>query len=628
MNIRPVGLFAAALTLAASALSGAFAQQPSAPEGKAAIAPPPPGVDGNALFRQRCATCHDPAVDRAPSRAALAARAPEQIVDALTRGAMQPMAIGLTPAEIRAIATGVTGTRIAVGGGRDPNLQPPDNKCAHSGPIRMTPTSWNGWGFDLTGTRFQPRPGLAAADIPRLKVKWTFAYAGGRYGQPTVIGDRLFITSSGGQVYSLDARTGCVHWRFNLQNGSRHTPIIERRPGASPSGWVAYFAELQGGHLYAVDAETGRELWKLPVHDHPRGVLTGAPVIYKDRLYMTTSSWEEITGGAAMYECCTFRGSVVAVDLKTHKEVWRTYMMPEPKPTRRSADGHQNHGPAGAAMWMQPTVDVKRNALYVTTGDSYTEIPTDKTDAIVALDLDTGAIRWANQTTANDNYLSCGAREPRPANCPLGVQGPDFDFGSSAILKTLPGGRDILLAGQKSSEVFGLNPDTGAILWRNKLGTGGALGGVEWGMAADNAALYVANADGGRATSGLSAIDMATGRTIWTTPAPQDAACGEGVARCSHTQSAAVSVIPGAVFSGTTDGHFRAYSTTDGKILWDFQTAATFNTLNGGPQKGSNIDGAGPVIVDGMVYTMSGYSGAVGGGNPINVLLAFSVDGK
>jgi len=288
------------------------------------------------------------------------------------------------------------------------------------------------------------------------------------------------------------------------------------------------------------------------------------------------------------------------------------------------------YGPAGAAVWSAPTIDAKRRQVYVGTGDTYTDVKENGSDAIMALDLASGKVKWRNQVTENDSFLM-GCNRGGIVNCPT-VLGPDHDFGASPILFTLPNGKDIILAGQKSGVVFGMDPDNeGRTIWRNKVGNGGALGGIEWGMAADAKRLYVAVADLGlpppKGKAGLFALDPATGDQQWYTAAPKVNCSYSG--RCLLGQSAAPTVIPGLVLSTTIDGHLRAYNANDGKIVWDFDTAAQkYQTINGvKDQSGGSLDVAGPVLAGGLMYIISGYAGALGGA-PDNVLLVFSVDGK
>ncbi len=640
MALRLVKTIAAPLLLSALMFGSVSAQPDNAGEAAAAtvftpVAPGPTlaaaGPVAAPLFASKCAGCHEPASGRAPDREQLRARPPEAVLDALTDGVMRAQAEGLTPQQIRSLAVFVANKTFSL-----PNTRLADNMCRTNPVIRPTASSWSGWANGLAGHRFQPNPGLTATSIPKLKVKWAFAYPGSAYGQPTVIGDHLFISSSGGAIYSLDAKTGCVHWRHDAPVGARTTLIVEHRPGASPSGWVAYYGDLRGigaqgvGHYYALDAMTGAQVWSLEIDRHPYLRFTGSPVIFRDRLYIPISSLEE-GGGSTASGCCTFTGAIAAVDLKTHTIVWKSRVMETPHPTRKNAQGGQMYGPAGGAIWMSPTIDAKRNALYVGTGDSYSEIESGRADAIEAFDLATGQIKWATQVTAGDNYMSgC----PRAVSCPLGAAGPDFDFGASPVLVTLPDGHDIVTIGQKSSFVYAVDPDTGRMIWKKAMGAGSPLGGVEWGMASDGRFLFVANSDqlaGTRGDSGLIALNPANGETIWRVPPPKVSCHFLTSQTCRNIQSAAPSAMPGFVFAGTTDGRIRAYQARDGKIVWDFDTTGqTYNTVNGVKnQPGGNIDVGGPVIAGSMVYTMSGYVGpATSGGNAVNVLLAFSVDGK
>jgi polyvinyl alcohol dehydrogenase (cytochrome) len=595
-----------------------------------AAAQPPVDTEGQALFKARCASCHDPALDRAPSREQLGQRWPDEIARSLKNGVMAPMATGLSEAQIASIANYLTGGRPSGSVGFT-QVDPP--KCPVGGRFTMAGKNWNGWGTDFRNHRFQANGGLKAADVPRLKVKWAFTYIGARYSQPVVVGGRLFMTSGNGTVYAFDARTGCYHWRFNAGAGVRTTPVVGANSKAR-SGYAIYFGDYQRNY-YALDAADGTLIWKSNVEAHPRGVLSGSPLLWKGRLIVPVSSWEEVTGPTAPYPCCSARGSVASLDVATGKILWKTYMIEEePRPIRRNAAGTQMFGPAGAAVWSTPTIDPKRNLIYVGTGNSYTEIPSSSTDAIVALDFDSGAIRWKNQVTPNDNY-NMGCYGPRPGvNCPLGEQGPDHDFGASPVLVTLPGGKDVLLAGQKSGVVYGMDPDAkGKVVWQTKIGQGGALGGIEFGMATDGKIAYVANADAvGNSPDrrpGLYAMEPATGKVLWATPSPKVACGWVGGSRCVNGNSAAPVMIPGAVIAGTIDGHMRGYDPKTGRIVWDFDSAGQkYQTINGTKDQGGGaVDAGGAVVAEGMLFMMSGYIANMGG-YPNNVLLALSVDGK
>lgn len=581
---------------------------------------------GEPIFKERCASCHEVPIERAPSRQELTRRTPESIVEALTNGAMKPMAQGLSAEDIDAVAGYLTGkipTAYA-------SLPPDPNKCARSRPINMNGPRWNGWGVDVRNTRYQPNPGFKAEDVGRLKVKWTFQVPGVKNGQPTIIGDRVFIAGFGGGVYSLDRDTGCVHWRYDGKGGVRTAPIIARS-GAAPSGFAAYFGDNRQT-VHAVDANSGRVLWSTKIEEHGRTIMTGTPKLYNGVLYMPTSSGEESIAGIGSYECCTFRGSVTAIDVRNGRILWKTYMIPEaPKPTRRNSAGTQMWGPAGAAIWSSPTIDEKRGLVYVATGDSYTEVPESSSDAIVAMDLRDGRIRWIKQVVVGDNFLSgCSNTPNRAVNCPLGTVGPDHDYGASPILITLPNGRDVILSGNKNGAAYAMDPDDkGNILWSTKLGQGGALGGIEFGMAYDGRRLFVPMADnigGGSPKPGITALNPETGAIVWHYDA-QQATCSLPSGRCNRGYSAPASAIPGLVFAPSLDGHLRAFAAEDGKLVWDFDTAAqAYDTANGiKGARGASMDGTGPTFGGGMMFQWTGYNGTAGGSN---LLMAFSVDGK
>lgn len=583
---------------------------------------------GDDLFSQRCKSCHMPPVEHAPSRSELAAQFPNVIVDALKTGKMQAMAAGLSDTDIGAIASWVTGQAPDAKfdlAGESRNTCPAGAKFNPAGP------SWNGWSPDKQNTRVASSTTINAANAGKLAVKWAFAYQGGRYGQPTVVGNRVFVTSSSGQVYALDKQTGCVAWAYKARGSVRVTVSVGRNPKAK-SGWAAYFGDMSRNQV-AVDANTGQELWRVLIDTGGRGILTGAPALWGDTLYVPLSSFEEGVAGLAAYECCKQRGAVAAIDTATGKIKWKSYAIPTaPAPFKTNAAGTQMYGPAGAAIWSSPTIDPKRGVLYVATGDSYTDVEEHYSDAVEAMDLKTGKIKWAHQMTELDHFL-VGCPQQKPGvNCPT-PNGPDFDFGASPILKHFPAkkggknGKDMLFAGQKSGQVYGLNPDNGTILWQTRIGKGSALGGVEWGMAADDDNLYVGIADRGQPT--LSALRLTDGALIWRHRAPEPAKCSFA-GRCGNGYSGPPSLANGVLFGVNQDGHVRAFEAKTGKPVWDYDTAGRrYETVNGVKnQRGGNLDSNGIVFAGSMAFLMAGFNGASGSSGPDNVLLAFSPDGK
>lgn len=594
-------------------------------------------ADGAALYKENCASCHDSGVDRAPNPEALRGMTAERVLDALEFGPMVSMASRRTALERRAIAEYVTGKKL----GQDLQTTPPASAMcpADSTPFTMDGPVWNGWGVTLANTRFQPAgaAGLTTAQVPHLKLKWAFGFPGdlSANAQPVIAGGRVFVGSDGGTIYSLSASTGCIHWYYRAPSAVRAAIAIARLDDASGARYIA-FAGDRAGNAYAFDAATGALIWKTRVDSFPLARVTGSPAFYQDRLYVPVASGEEGAGSAVTYECCKFRGSVVALDAATGKQIWKTYTIAEePHPTKKNKVGTQLFGPSGAPIWSAPTIDTKRGAIYVTTGDNYSDPPTRTSDAFLAFDLATGKLLWSRQMTPNDAYV-VACRMPDKTNCP-DSNGPDLDFSSAPILVDLPNGKRALVAGQKSGVVHAVDPDQqGEVLWQTRIGEGGSLGGVQWGSAADAANVYVALSDVGRVKlwysqntdvdpkqgGGMFALRLSDGKRVWYTPPP---GCGDRK-RCSPAQSAAVSAIPGVTFSGSVDGHIRAYSTTDGAIVWDFDTVGPQKTVNGVAARGGSLDGPGPAIAGGLLVVNSGY--ATNGGIPGNVLLAFSVDGK
>lgn len=485
---------------------------------------------------------------------------------------------------------------------------------------------WNGWGPDLTNTRYTTAGGISLNQAGKLKLKWAYAFEGdvSAFGAPTVLGSTLFVGSAGGAVQALSTDSGCVRWVYQASGPVRSATVVV------PNGktHVVVFTDLTGW-AYGLEAESGRQLWKKKPEPHESTRLTGSAAVHNGVVFIPAASWEETRSSNPEYPCCTFRGSVTALRAKDGTEVWKTYTIREkPKQLEKDPDTVGIWGPSGAGVWGSPTLDAKRGLLYIATGDNFSTPATDMSDSILALELKTGKIVWSKQVTPGDVFSgACGG-----GKCP----GPDYDFGSSVVIEKLPGGREVLLAGQKSGVVYALDPDRqGAILWQSRVGKGGTNGGVQWGMASDGQQVYAAVSDLRRKAppgtvidvglppdptqgGGLTALRISTGEKVWYA-APQP--CGP-TPKCSPAQPAALTAIPGVVFSGSDDGHLRAYATEDGRVLWDFDTVRDYQTVNGVRGKGGSLDGAGPVIAGGMLFVNSGY--ARNGGIAGNVLLAFA----
>ncbi|HEX5109060.1 MAG TPA: PQQ-binding-like beta-propeller repeat protein [Vicinamibacterales bacterium] len=584
---------------------------------------------GEAVYKTHCAACHDSTSPRIPGRDALKQMPAGRILRALDGGAMLTIAFTMSRDERLAVSS-YLGTSGALSGS-------PASAFCSDRTVRLDPrprVSWNGWSPGTSNARFQTADaaGIRSDQVAGLKLKWAFGFDGdvSAFAQPTVIDGHVFAGSAAGVVHAMRADRGCLEWTFQA-NGPVRAAILAVPSGG---GHVLLFGDMTGW-FYALRADTGALLWKVHIETHDSTRLTAAATANEGVVYVPVSSWEESRASDANYPCCTFRGSVVALRISDGQQLWKTYFVDPPKPLGKTANGVAAFGPSGAGVWSTPTVDARRRRLYVATSNNYSVPASTTSAAVVALDLASGRIEWSKQFSANDIFSgACPSKSP---SCPDGP-GPDFDFAASTILTARPGGGgDVLLAGSKSGVVFALDPDkNGNVLWQTRVGKGGTSGGIQWGMAADGQRVYAAVSDMNRtfqsrpldpqrfvvergAGGGITALDIADGSKAWSVTPPPCAS--DAPAGCNPAQSAAVTAIPGVVFSPSNDGHVRAYATTDGKVLWDFNTMREFDTVNGVKARGGSIDGPGVVVAGGMVFVTSGYSrnGAV----PGNVLLAF-----
>jgi len=539
---------------------------------------------------------------------------------------MRYQGLPLSGAERRAVAESITGRPL-----RAPVAAAGAGRCARPSPFTdpLAAPAWNGWSPTVDNTHFQPKAhaGLPAAAIPKLQLKWAFGFpdASSAWAQPTVAGGRLFVGSQNGTVFSLDAATGCIVWTFTAHSGVRGSVTIARATGAAerrPGAYAAFFAD-QAGYVYAVNPSSGALLWSRRVEEHPLVRLTGSPAYSAGRLYVPTSSYEE-GGKPPGYGCCTFRGSLIALDATTGETVWQAFTIPQPPRLIRSyADGTELRGPSGGAIWSAPTIDTRRGAIYVGVGNTYSGAPQKTTDAILAFDLKTGALRWAAQMPPGEHdVFGCA---PGDVNCP-DHPGPDFDFGASPMLATTADGRQLVVAGQKSGVVYALDPDRrGRLVWRYRAGGGSGLGGIQWGIATDGRHVYAPVADiYADRPGGLHAINLSTGEKAWIAPAADPLACGKPSRACSGAQFSAVTAIPGAVLSPSNDGAVCAYSSETGAVIWTFDSNRAFSTVNGVAARGGSMNGPAPVVAGGMLYVSSGYG--TFGLRPGNVLLAFAAE--
>jgi polyvinyl alcohol dehydrogenase (cytochrome) len=612
MKIR----FIAALVLSSIALSGTVvgAQLP----------------EGDLIFTTQCALCHAEAAAaadspnaKAPTRSQLRQFSPEAILTALASGKMQQQGALLTDSQRRQVSEFATGKSFAAAS----NVKVV-NQCSVRTPVIARGPSWNGHGNGPAATRFQPQAlgKLTAADLPRLKLKWAFGYAGvgAARAQPAVVGNRLFVASENGEVHALNPTTGCSYWTFKAQAGVRTAlSSAPYRQANGKTGQAVFFADGRA-NVYAVDAASGVQIWVRKIDTHASAGITGAPIVFNGRLFVGTQGLgEEGKGSTGGYACCTFRGSLSALDTSTGNVLWKTYTIDEPKPRAKNKDGLQLFGPAGGSIWSAPSIDAKRGLVYAATGNTYADPAQPMANAVLAFDQKTGAIRWSRQMTPGDSWaMGCQAKNPDNPACPETL-GPDLDFSATPILTTI-GKRDALVVPQKSAIAYALDPDNkGAVLWQRSFGKGSGLGG-QWGGAADGQNFYTGTNDFLTDTpGGMTGIRLSDGALLWQVP-PQPLLCGEKRPGCGAGQGGAVTAIPGAVFSGAHDGGLRAYASNDGKILWTFDANRSFETVNGVTANGASMDGPGPIVVNGMLYVNAGYGGLVG--RPGNVLLAFGIE--
>src|SRR5436190_9155244 len=617
---------------------------------------------GVAQYFNNCASCHEStdAAHQAPRTAILKQMTPHHVLDVLINGSMRSNAAALSDADKRLIAEWVGGRKIdneSVGA-----ADKMTNLCTSHAPLRESSASaWNGWGADLRNTRSQTAAaaGLTPAQISRLQLKWAFGFPGATalYAQ-TIYDGRLYVSSNAGYVYSLDANSGCVHWAFRAQAAVRSSFRIGRLSRTN-ARLAVFFGDIRGT-AYALDASTGAVIWKTLTDPHPLARITGTPALNDGRLYVPVASLEEAEAGQANYACCTFRGLVAALDAATGKELWKTYTIPEAaKVAGKNSLGQDMLAPAGADVWVTPTLDVRRRVLYVATGNAFSGTPAGA-NAVMAFNMDTGKVLWTMQALALDVWhngcvqnvpgrgggrgrgaapqgtpaagarggaigAGAGARgapagrggTPYPSeNCPpQEILGPDWDFAASPVLARLSDGREILIAAEKQGLIWAINPDDGKVLWKQDVAReiDGGRGETLFGGAVDGQYAYF-----GLISSGHVALDLRTGEEVWWVPAtpPAGRQNQRGIV-------GAVTLIPGALLSGARDGMVRAVSSRTGQLLWEFDSAREFMTVNGVPARGGSAASGGPIVANGMVFIGSGYPGFQGG-QPGNVLLAFA----
>jgi polyvinyl alcohol dehydrogenase (cytochrome) len=586
--------------------------------------------EGARLFSESCAICHNSAQSgRTPSKFSLSGLTTRAIVASLQDGVMRSEGAELSHDQRVLVAESLTGGTYDSGG------LPESAYCLNRGfaPVDTSAVLWMGYGGNLAATGFQSAElaGLTAADVPDLELRWAFAFPNATQSRtkPTIVGDVALVGDQYGSVYAIEVDSGCVRWTFAADSGIRGAILVGDDPDGRALAWFVDFRTT----VYALDITNGTVLWKKRAGRHVEASNTGSPALHNGRLFVPISTMEVVVALDPTYECCTASGAVAALDAGTGELVWYHRVITEdPVQTGKNSAGARLFAPSGAPVWSSPTIDVERGLVYVGTGENFTRPATSTSDSILAIDIDTGKLAWSFQALADDAWTMACGRE-YDANCPE-ANGPDLDFGMAPILVTREDGKEMLVVGQKSGVVWALDPDDkGEVLWSTRVGKGGALGGIHWGMATDGRRVFAPVADRGDSvivdvnpdrpvSPGLYALDLKTGKQIWSTPAPTDTCLGKQ--GCFASMSAAPAAIPGAVFTGGLDGYVRAHSSDDGSLLWEYDTTGDFETVNGIAGHGGAIDGPAPVIAGGLVFVNSGYG--MFGQMPGNVLLAFGVE--
>jgi polyvinyl alcohol dehydrogenase (cytochrome) len=632
MRIRPSRRIALALSIAIAALTlgslGGVAHGSDTEPATATAAAPSLDERGATVFKAHCATCHDQGVGHAPPKAVLGMMPAGFIRDVLTSGAMKVQAQGLSDDERTLVAEYLAGRKAA----NEQGLAPPPCAGAAAEFKTSEPPELNGWGLSRGNGRTISRSiaGLTVRDLPRLKLKWVVGFPGAIQARshPGLAGGAIYIGSQTGAVYALDRDTGCLRWTFHATAEVRTAIVISPwKVGDAAARPRLYFGDLVG-NVYALDARNGALVWRDHADPHASATITGAPTLARGRLYVPVSSTEEAIVDPT-YPCCTFRGSVIAYDASSGRRLWQTYTVPPAVARGRTSLGAPRLGPSGIAIWSAPTVDVKRGQLYVATGNNYSSPTTAMSDAVIALDLATGRVKWVYQARPKDAWNSgCRVDQARPL-CPE-EEGPDYDFGAAPILAATGQGRDLLLAGAKSGVVHAVDPDSGKLIWRRQIGRGGVLAGVYFSLAVSGDRLFVPITDapdgktyGMSARPGLHAVDLRTGRRLWDWLDP-DTTC-QGRPYCVAGIAGTIAATPDMVLTGGSDGQLRIFNAATGRQLWTFDTTPSFKTVGGADASGGAIGGGvGPIAYHGMLIVPSGY--AFTRKMPGNLLLAFGLE--
>ena len=642
MNIRAAVVTAGILLPALVAGVGAVATaQSTAQAGRAPAGAnaPNPALPGKAIYDSTCAACHDnPGQTRAATFEHITSLPPAQLTQVLTEGVMKPMAANLDQRQLRSLVEYLSSgqTAAAPANWAEAMLCPAgDRTVATSGPV-----AFPGFTVDPHATRSMSarQAGLTKAQMGRLEVAWAVGFP-----QTTslgtgvaVIGDTAFVTAAG-KLFALDAAKGCARWVKPI--ASRNTPTV-----ADIEGKKALLVATPKGDVLAIDAASGDTIWSATGRpSNGVGNIRGGVTVYRDKVIVPISASGVGTAMNATFECCSGHGAVVALSLKDGRKLWEYHTMKEAEYTGAvSKTGVKQKGPSGAPIWSLPTIDEARNRVIVSTGENTSHPGTDTSDAIIALDLDTGKVAWRFQAMASDVWnMACNDREMQKSgpNCAVlyGGAGRDFDFGATPVLIKGVNGKDVVIGGQKSGHVWALDAATGKVLWSTRMGEGTTLGGIHWGVAADSKVAYVPVADSlfteaelpVKGKPGLYAYRLTDGKLLWSQTPSVDcpAARAAQVVNCKTKfgYSAAPLVVDGAVVVATLDGKIVVVDGKSGAVMKTVDTIGTMPTVNGIAGHGGSIDSHAISAGDGMVFVTSGYGAFAQ--TPGNVLVALKPKG-
>ena len=571
------------------------------------------------IFNNNCVSCHSGGVPRAPHLTTFQVMSADYILSTLN-GVMSAQAEGLSSEEKIGISEYITGGKVST------SLPEPNFCKSNNEPIVLVEeNSYKEWGYDKENSRYT-KSNLNSQNAKKLKLKWVFAYpaASRARSQPSISGNTIFVGGQNLYLYALDRQTGCVRWRTKVDGEIRSAPAIY----FSEKGNFLFAGDYEG-NVYKINPYNGEKIWVKSLRYHPRVILTGSLRVDNDIIYVPLSSREWADGADPEYQCCSFRGGIMALDVADGNELWTSYSIPlPPKGTGKFNNmGIEILAPSGVPVWNSPTFDTAKNLIYYGTGEAYSSPAAETSDSVIAINKLNGDIEWVYQAESGDAW-NMGCFVEADANCPE-QDGPDWDFGASVVLANIDG-KSVLFAGRKSGHVYGLDPDNkGKPLWIKRIGKGGFAGGVHWGMATDNKSIFAAVADTnfinkfpGPATPGIYSLDGISGEINWRfTPIDR---CPENTKpACDIGISAALTATNDLVIGGGFDGWLYVLNKNTGELIWEFNTAIDFSSFTNVPSNGGSIESDGPVIIDNNIFINSGYQygGRLGG----NVLLNFEI---